>query len=99
MYPYFFLPSSQCRVCIIAGNISPIDVITHVPILCEDKDIPYVYVSSKEVSNNFALNLDAFYRLVNTIDRLFPSSLFRIRKICCHIFSYTYSLRLILCHK
>lgn len=50
VYPYF-LPSSQCRVCIIAGNISPIDVITHVPILCEDKDIPYVYVSSKEVSN------------------------------------------------
>nr|AFK35508.1 unknown [Medicago truncatula] len=38
----------QKGVCIIAGNISPIDVITHVPILCEDKDIPYVYVSSKE---------------------------------------------------
>ncbi|XP_019167017.1 PREDICTED: H/ACA ribonucleoprotein complex subunit 2-like protein [Ipomoea nil] len=34
--------------CVIAGNISPIDVITHVPILCEESDIPYVYVSSKE---------------------------------------------------
>ncbi|PIA63377.1 hypothetical protein AQUCO_00201011v1 [Aquilegia coerulea] len=35
-------------LCVIAGNISPIDVITHVPILCEEADIPYVYVTSKE---------------------------------------------------
>ncbi|XP_057459432.1 H/ACA ribonucleoprotein complex subunit 2-like protein [Actinidia eriantha] len=35
-------------LCIIAGNISPIDVITHVPILCEESDIPYIYVPSKE---------------------------------------------------
>lgn len=34
--------------CVIAGNISPIDVITHVPILCEEADIPYIYVPSKE---------------------------------------------------
>ncbi|CAH9124805.1 unnamed protein product [Cuscuta epithymum] len=33
---------------VIAGNISPIDVITHVPILCEEAEIPYVYVQSKE---------------------------------------------------
>ncbi|KAF3537487.1 hypothetical protein F2Q69_00018554 [Brassica cretica] len=35
-------------ICVIAGNISPIDVITHVPILCEEAGIPYVYVPSKE---------------------------------------------------
>ncbi|KAL5749031.1 hypothetical protein ACOSQ2_026328 [Xanthoceras sorbifolium] len=35
-------------LCVIAGNISPIDVITHVPILCEDAEIPYIYVPSKE---------------------------------------------------
>ena len=33
---------------IIAGDISPIDVITHLPVLCEDNDIPYVYVPSRE---------------------------------------------------
>ncbi|CAK8563293.1 unnamed protein product [Lathyrus sativus] len=38
----------QKGVCVIAGNISPIDVITHVPILCEEAEIPYVYVPSKE---------------------------------------------------
>ncbi|CAD5168229.1 unnamed protein product [Musa acuminata subsp. malaccensis] len=36
-------------LCVIAGNISPIDVITHVPILLEEADIPYIYVPSKEV--------------------------------------------------
>ncbi|KAK9823969.1 hypothetical protein WJX72_006706 [[Myrmecia] bisecta] len=35
-------------VCIIAGDISPIDVVTHLPVLCEDRDIPYIYVPSKE---------------------------------------------------
>ncbi|KAF2298888.1 hypothetical protein GH714_028658 [Hevea brasiliensis] len=35
-------------LCVIAGNISPLDVITHVPILCEEADIPYIYVPSKE---------------------------------------------------
>jgi H/ACA ribonucleoprotein complex subunit 2 len=33
--------------CIIAGDISPIDVITHLPIMCEDRSIPYIYVPSK----------------------------------------------------
>merc|ERR1711977_146781 len=35
-------------ICVIAGNISPMDVISHLPILCEDNDVPYVYVRSKE---------------------------------------------------
>ena len=38
----------QKGVCIIAGDISPIDVISHVPIMCEDAGIPYVYVESKQ---------------------------------------------------
>ena len=35
-------------LCIIAGNISPIDVISHLPVLCEEKSVTYVYVPSKE---------------------------------------------------
>ncbi|XP_078159594.1 ribosomal protein L7Ae/L30e/S12e/Gadd45 family protein [Carex rostrata] len=35
-------------LCVIAGNISPIDVITHLPILCEESGIPYIYVPTKE---------------------------------------------------
>jgi H/ACA ribonucleoprotein complex subunit 2 len=33
---------------IIAGDIQPIDVITHLPVLCEDSGVPYIYVPSKE---------------------------------------------------
>ena len=32
---------------IIAADISPIDVLSHLPILCEDKSIPYMYVKSR----------------------------------------------------
>ena len=32
---------------IIAADISPIDVLSHLPILCEDKGIPYIYVKSR----------------------------------------------------
>lgn len=35
-------------VCIIAGDISPVDVISPLPVLCEDHGIPYIYVPSKE---------------------------------------------------
>jgi len=35
-------------LCIIAGDISPIDVISHLPVLCEDQNIGYIYVNSKE---------------------------------------------------
>lgn len=31
----------------IGGDVSPVDVLTHIPILCEDNDIPYVYVPSR----------------------------------------------------
>lgn len=41
---------SCCRLCVIAGDISPVDVITPLPVLCEDNGIPYIYVPSKEVN-------------------------------------------------
>ncbi|CDH49604.1 rna-binding protein nhp2 [Lichtheimia corymbifera JMRC:FSU:9682] len=33
---------------VIAGDISPLDVISHLPVLCEDNDVPYIFVPSKE---------------------------------------------------
>jgi H/ACA ribonucleoprotein complex subunit 2 len=32
---------------VIAGDVSPMDVITHLPVLCEEAGVPYVYVPSK----------------------------------------------------
>ncbi|OQR98345.1 ribosomal protein L7Ae/L30e/S12e/Gadd4 [Thraustotheca clavata] len=34
-------------LCIIAGDISPVDVISHIPVLCENNDIAYVFTPSK----------------------------------------------------
>ena len=31
----------------IAADISPMDVISHLPVLCEDHGIPYIYVTSR----------------------------------------------------
>lgn len=42
------LKKSQKGFCVIAGNISPIDVISHLPVLCEEANVPYIYVPSKE---------------------------------------------------
>jgi H/ACA ribonucleoprotein complex subunit 2 len=34
-------------VVVLAADVSPIDVISHIPLLCENKGIPYVYVRSR----------------------------------------------------
>ncbi|KAI1395228.1 L30e-like protein [Hypoxylon fuscum] len=34
-------------VVILAGDISPMDVISHIPVLCEDVNVPYVFVASR----------------------------------------------------
>ena len=45
------MPRGTCitRLCIIAGDISPIDVVSHIPVFCEEKEIPYIYVPTKEI--------------------------------------------------
>ncbi len=42
------LRKKEKGVMIIAGNVTPIDVISHIPVLCEEQSIPYVYVPAKE---------------------------------------------------
>lgn len=41
-----FLPT--CRLLILAADITPIDIISHLPVMSEDASIPYVFVTSKE---------------------------------------------------
>ena len=35
-------------LCVFAGDVTPIDIYCHLPIVCEDKDIPYCFVPSKK---------------------------------------------------
>ena len=34
-------------VVVLAGDISPADVISHIPVLCEDVNAPYIFVASR----------------------------------------------------
>lgn len=38
----------QAKLVIMAEDVSPEEILAHMPILCEEKNIPYVYVPSKE---------------------------------------------------
>ena len=41
------IKKGQKGLVVLAGDISPIDVLSHIPILCEESDIPYIFVRSK----------------------------------------------------
>lgn len=37
-----------CRLLVLAADINPIDIISHLPVLSEEAQIPYIFVTSKE---------------------------------------------------
>ncbi|KAF8419023.1 50S ribosomal protein L30e-like protein [Tirmania nivea] len=39
--------SAPHGIVVLAADISPMDVISHIPVLCEDHNIPYVFVHSR----------------------------------------------------
>ncbi|MEC8878204.1 MAG: 50S ribosomal protein L7Ae [Candidatus Thermoplasmatota archaeon] len=39
---------SQAKLVVMALDISPPEILAHMPMLCAEKDIPYTYVPSKE---------------------------------------------------
>lgn len=38
----------QAKLVVIAEDVVPPEVVAHLPILCEERKIPYIYVPSKE---------------------------------------------------
>ncbi|KAK7488727.1 hypothetical protein BaRGS_00020024 [Batillaria attramentaria] len=43
-----FIRKGERGIVVLAGDVSPLDVISHVPVLCEESDIPYCYTPSKD---------------------------------------------------
>ncbi|KAF2126576.1 L30e-like protein [Dothidotthia symphoricarpi CBS 119687] len=39
--------SDSSSIVVIAADISPMDVISHIPVLCEDHNVPYIYIKSR----------------------------------------------------
>ena len=38
----------QAKLVVMAEDVTPEEVLAHMPVLCEEKNIPYAYVPSKE---------------------------------------------------
>ncbi len=38
----------QAKLVVMAEDISPEEILAHMPLLCEDRGVPYLYVPSKE---------------------------------------------------
>ncbi|AGJ63330.1 LSU ribosomal protein L7Ae [Saccharolobus shibatae B12] len=38
----------QAKLVVIAEDVQPEEIVAHLPLLCDEKKIPYVYVSSKK---------------------------------------------------
>ncbi|KAK0664397.1 H/ACA ribonucleoprotein complex subunit 2 [Lasiodiplodia hormozganensis] len=45
--PASSLIEDPSAIVVIAADISPMDVISHIPVLCEEHNIPYIFVSSR----------------------------------------------------
>ncbi|NNN17490.1 MAG: 50S ribosomal protein L7ae [Thermoplasmata archaeon] len=38
----------EAKLVVMAEDVDPVEILVHVPMLCEEKRIPYVYVSKKQ---------------------------------------------------
>mgnify|MGYP005854256235 CR=1 FL=1 len=43
-----FVERAQAALVLIAEDVEPEEIVAHLPMLCEEKKIPYVYVPSKQ---------------------------------------------------
>ena len=51
---------SQAKIVVMAEDVSPPEILYHVPLLCEEKNIPYAYLSTKKnLGNAVKLNIGA----------------------------------------
>ncbi len=41
------LNRGTCEIAILAADTEPLAILMHIPLLCEDKGTPYVYIPSK----------------------------------------------------
>ena len=50
----------QAKIVIMAEDVNPPEILYHVPLLCEEKNIPYTYISSrKNLGNAVNINVGA----------------------------------------
>mmetsp|Transcript_3080 Transcript_3080/g.4529 ORF Transcript_3080/g.4529 Transcript_3080/m.4529 type:complete len:133 (+) Transcript_3080:78-476(+) len=38
---------NKAAICVLAADAKPIEILMHLPLICEDKNVPYVFLKSK----------------------------------------------------
>ena len=49
------LNRGQAEFIVLAADAEPLEILLHIPLLCEDKNVPYVFVRSKQGKVNILL--------------------------------------------
>jgi large subunit ribosomal protein L7Ae len=50
----------QAKLVVMAEDVSPPEILFHIPLLCEEKGIPYGYLSTKkELGNTVRINVSS----------------------------------------
>lgn len=50
----------QAKLVVMAEDVSPPEILFHIPLLCEEKSIPYAYLSTKkELGNTVRINVSS----------------------------------------
>lgn len=47
------LNRGQAEFVVLAADSEPLEILLHIPLLCEDKNVPYVFVRSKQALGRF----------------------------------------------
>jgi len=50
------LRKNKKGIVILAADITPIELVAHIPIMCEDRGVPYIYVASKDFLGQASLS-------------------------------------------
>ena len=66
------LNRGQSEFVVLAADAEPLEILLHIPLLCEDKNVPYVFVRSKQGAHSICsfsfLYLAVFSRCAKDID-------------------------------
>jgi len=58
---------TQAKLVVIAEDVDPPEVVAHLPLLCEERKIPYVFVPSKEQLGK-SVGIDVISAAVGIVD-------------------------------
>ena len=77
---------SLAKLVIMAEDVSPPEILFHVPLLCEEKSIPYGYVSTKkELGNSARINVSSSAIAIENVgtgnDRAFDEIIKKLKAI------------------